>query len=167
MFFPPLTWVSIEAIDCAPLSGAAMWIRLRAVPMRFTAASTPAVHLGPRNVSGSPGSSRETRGRTAPMTALAISAELTHSPYAHRPTSTGRAVPARRSPAGNTGRAVPARPRAALWMYPYPPGGKRPPGESGSAVLDASGGGITGFARVKDDGNVTVVSIGASRAVRP
>jgi hypothetical protein len=52
-------------------------------------------------------------------------------------------------------------------MYPDPLGGKRPAGKSGSAVLDASGGGITRFARVRDDGDVTVVSIGAFRAGRP
>src|SRR5580704_5685388 len=82
-----------------------MWIRLRAVPMTFTAASTPAVHVGPRNVAGSDGSSRETRDRTAPMTALATSAELTHSPCAHRP-----ATP--RRPAGHrpTTPAAPCQP---------------------------------------------------------
>src|SRR5580700_4122751 len=91
-----------------------MWIRLRAVPMTFTAASTPAVHLGPRNVSGSPGSSRETRGRAAPMTALATSAELTHSPYAHRP-----ATPAApRRPAGHRP-ATPAAPRQPAGRQRY------------------------------------------------
>src|SRR5580704_16864676 len=89
MFFPPFTFTSIEAIDCAPLSGAMIWIRLRAVPTAFTAASAAAVHFGPRNVAGSDGSSRETRGRTAPTTALATSAELTTPPVfiggPHRP----------------------------------------------------------------------------------
>src|SRR5580692_10264588 len=93
-----------------------MWIRLRAVPMTFTAASTPAVHVGPRNVSGSPGSSRETRGRTAPMTALATSAELTHSPYAHLP-----ATPAApRRPAGHRP-ATPAAPRRPTGHRPATP----------------------------------------------
>src|ERR1700683_3558009 len=115
MFCPPVTFVSIEAIDCAPLSGAMMWSRLRAVPTAFTAASAPAVHFGPRNVAGSDGSSRETRGRTAPRTAQATSAELNDAPRARRPASADRAAPAR----GEAGRTV------ALWMYPDRPGAKR------------------------------------------
>src|SRR6202050_730281 len=115
MFCPPVTFVSIEAIDCAPLSGAMMWSRLRAAPTAFTAASAPAVHFGPRNVAGSDGSSRETRGRTAPTTALATSAELNDSPRARRPASADRAAPAR----GAAARTV------ALWMYPDRPAAKR------------------------------------------
>ncbi len=65
MFSPPATWVSIDAIDWAPLSGARTCTRLRAVPTTFTAASSPAVHRGPRNVVTSPGSSRDSRGHPA------------------------------------------------------------------------------------------------------